>query len=90
MGDKPRVAVIGVGNMGRHHARVYSELESTKLVAVADKNKDALGKELPRDTTASIIRIIEQCLISRRLMLRRSACLFIYTKMSLLPVSNRE
>lgn len=30
------VAVIGVGAMGKNHARVYSELNGTKLVAVAD------------------------------------------------------
>jgi UDP-N-acetylglucosamine 3-dehydrogenase len=28
--------VIGVGNMGKNHARVYSELENAKLVAVSD------------------------------------------------------
>lgn len=31
-----RAAVIGVGAMGRHHARVYHELSSTELVGVAD------------------------------------------------------
>lgn len=31
-----RAGVIGVGAMGRHHARVYSELDETELVAVAD------------------------------------------------------
>jgi UDP-N-acetylglucosamine 3-dehydrogenase len=31
-----RAAVIGVGAMGRHHARVYHELEATELVGVAD------------------------------------------------------
>lgn len=31
-----RVAVIGVGSMGVHHARIYSELPDVKLVAVAD------------------------------------------------------
>lgn len=31
-----KVAVIGVGSMGFHHARVYSELPGVKLVAVAD------------------------------------------------------
>ncbi len=35
-----RVAVVGVGHMGRHHARVYSELEGCELVAVVDKNLD--------------------------------------------------
>ena len=31
-----QAGVIGVGAMGRHHARVYSELDETELVAVAD------------------------------------------------------
>jgi UDP-N-acetylglucosamine 3-dehydrogenase len=33
-----RVAVIGVGSMGRHHARVYREMETVQLVAVVDIN----------------------------------------------------
>jgi UDP-N-acetylglucosamine 3-dehydrogenase len=33
-----RVAVIGVGSMGRNHARVYSELPNVELVAVSDSN----------------------------------------------------
>jgi UDP-N-acetylglucosamine 3-dehydrogenase len=33
-----KCAVIGLGNMGKHHARVYSELTSCDLVAVADIN----------------------------------------------------
>ena len=35
-----RVAVIGVGRMGRHHARIYSQLESAELVAIVDKDID--------------------------------------------------
>jgi len=31
-----KVAVIGVGTMGRHHARVYSELPEADLVAISD------------------------------------------------------
>ena len=31
-----KVAVIGVGSMGRNHARVYSELSEAELVAVSD------------------------------------------------------
>ncbi|WP_202935180.1 Gfo/Idh/MocA family protein [Halorussus amylolyticus] len=34
-------AVIGVGNMGRHHARVYSELPNANLVGVYDVDDDA-------------------------------------------------
>lgn len=33
-----RVAVIGAGHMGRHHARVYSQLPGVKLEAVIDKD----------------------------------------------------
>jgi predicted dehydrogenase len=31
-----RAAVIGVGSLGRHHARIYHELEGVELVAVCD------------------------------------------------------
>ena len=34
-----KVAVIGVGSMGRNHARVYWELPNVDLVGVADTNK---------------------------------------------------
>ncbi len=33
-----RTAVIGVGHMGRHHARLYSEMPESDLVAVIDAN----------------------------------------------------
>ncbi len=35
------VGVIGVGSMGRHHARVYRELPDARLVGVADVNAEA-------------------------------------------------
>ncbi|MBI4284247.1 MAG: Gfo/Idh/MocA family oxidoreductase [Chloroflexi bacterium] len=35
-----RVAVIGVGSMGKNHARVYSEMEGAHLVSVADVNQE--------------------------------------------------
>ena len=31
-----RVAVVGVGHLGQHHARIYTELPGVDLVAVAD------------------------------------------------------
>lgn len=31
-------AVIGVGNMGKHHARNYNEIDGVKLVAITDLN----------------------------------------------------
>ncbi len=38
--DKLGVAVIGTGQWGRNHARVYKELASTELVAICDVNAD--------------------------------------------------
>lgn len=35
-----KAAVIGVGSMGQHHARVYTALPTTTLVGVADVNAD--------------------------------------------------
>jgi predicted dehydrogenase len=35
-----KAAVIGVGSMGQHHARVYTEIASTDLVGVADVNRE--------------------------------------------------
>jgi predicted dehydrogenase len=39
-----RAAVIGVGSMGTNHARVYSELNEVKLVAVADAKREQAEK----------------------------------------------
>lgn len=43
-----KTAVIGTGNMGRHHVRVYSELDKSELVGIADldiKRTEGLAKE---------------------------------------------
>lgn len=37
------VAVIGLGNMGKHHVRTYSEIDKVKLAAITDIN-EAKGK----------------------------------------------
>ncbi|HEU6448523.1 MAG TPA: Gfo/Idh/MocA family oxidoreductase [Verrucomicrobiae bacterium] len=42
-----RVAVLGTGSLGQHHARIYSELEKTgavKFAGVFDANSDAANK----------------------------------------------
>ncbi|MGC9521711.1 MAG: Gfo/Idh/MocA family oxidoreductase [Anaerolineae bacterium] len=44
MGDL-KAAVIGVGAMGQHHARVYTEIGSTQLVAVADVDPE-IGRHI--------------------------------------------
>lgn len=43
--EKLKAAVIGVGNMGKHHARVYASLEGVRLVAVCDIDERA-GSEI--------------------------------------------
>ena len=45
MSRKPlRVAVIGLGFMGRNHLRAYGELDGAEVVAVADPNTEVLGR----------------------------------------------
>jgi predicted dehydrogenase len=34
--SKVRVAVVGVGHLGQHHARIYAEMPEVDLVAVSD------------------------------------------------------
>jgi len=40
--DKLNVGIIGVGAMGKSHARVYSKMKNVKLIAVCDCNKEAV------------------------------------------------
>jgi len=35
-----KAAVIGVGAMGQHHARVYAQMQGVQLVGVADANAE--------------------------------------------------
>ena len=38
--DNVKVGVIGVGHLGMHHARVYTEILGAQLVGVVDVNED--------------------------------------------------
>lgn len=38
--SKVKTGVVGVGAMGRNHARVYADLENAELAAVCDSDKD--------------------------------------------------
>jgi predicted dehydrogenase len=49
-----RVGVIGVGSMGRHHARVYRELPNVELFAVADADSDR-AQEVADDYDARVL-----------------------------------
>lgn len=39
-----RVGVIGVGYLGRHHARIFSDIEGVELAGVSDINETAAGE----------------------------------------------
>lgn len=44
---KLNIALIGAGNMGRNHARIYSELPNVNLVAICDTN-EKLARQLAK------------------------------------------
>ena len=46
--ERIKVAVVGIGKLGRHHARIYSELKNVDLVGIVDidkKKAQRLAKE---------------------------------------------
>lgn len=46
-----RVGVVGVGYLGQHHARVYSELPGVELVGVVDINRERAREVARRYST---------------------------------------
>lgn len=48
---KLRIAVVGTGALGRHHARILSQLPGVELVAVADLNPLAVAETADRCRT---------------------------------------
>ena len=42
-GEKIRIAVVGAGDFGRNHARVYRELEGAELIAIVDADPARAG-----------------------------------------------
>jgi predicted dehydrogenase len=49
MGNPLKVAVIGVGHLGKEHARLYTQIKNIKLVAVVDANENqanTIGRKL--------------------------------------------
>lgn len=56
------VAVIGVGRMGRHHARVYANLPDANLVAVVDTDEDCretIADELGCQSFCSVDELLD-------------------------------
>lgn len=50
-----KVGVIGMGAMGKHHARVYSELPDIKLVGVSDLNEELASTVAKKYSTKSFV-----------------------------------
>jgi len=58
-----RVAVIGVGAMGRNHARVYSEMPDVELVGVADADPglaQSVGKRYGTESYTDYCQMLEE------------------------------
>lgn len=44
-GERPlRVGVVGVGHLGKHHARIYRDLEGVELVRVVDRDEGSAAR----------------------------------------------
>src|SRR5258707_15023692 len=56
---KIRVAVVGAGEFGRNHARVYRELEGVELVGVFDKNPERAAAVATEFQTLVLTRLEE-------------------------------
>ncbi|MFK5924869.1 MAG: Gfo/Idh/MocA family oxidoreductase [Verrucomicrobiota bacterium] len=62
MSEKIKVGVVGVGAIGRNHARIYAELESSDLVAIYDQNMELateLAEEFGSTAVGSLDELIE-------------------------------
>ena len=49
-----RVAVVGVGHLGRHHARIFRELPGVTLTAVADVNRPRAEEIAAANQTSAV------------------------------------
>lgn len=61
--NRVKTGVVGVGAIGRNHARIYAALESADLVAIYDANQDharALAAEFGTEAVGSLEELIEK------------------------------
>ena len=59
MSDVLRVALIGGGHMGRHHARIYGQLPRCELVAVVDKDLERATKLTEQHGGTPVTRVAD-------------------------------
>ncbi len=58
-----RVGVVGVGHLGRHHARIYTEILGAKLAGVVDSNlaqAEAVAEELGVPAYSDLDRFVQE------------------------------
>ncbi len=63
MTNPTRVAVIGVGAMGRNHARVYSEMPGVELVGIADadpRNAEAAARRFGGQAYTDYLHMLDE------------------------------
>jgi len=56
--QKVRVAVVGAGDFGRNHARVYRELEDAELVGIVDADP-ARAEQIAKEFSTAVFPDIE-------------------------------
>ncbi len=54
-----KIGVIGVGVMGRHHARVYSEMLDVELIGISDINEEQSKEIASKYNTKSFLDYVE-------------------------------
>jgi len=54
-----KIGVIGIGSMGKNHARVCSELEQIELVGIADANRETANKVAEKLDTKAFLNYKE-------------------------------
>src|SRR3954470_15222985 len=59
MSARTRVAVIGVGDFGRNHARVYKQIEDAELVGIFDIDRERAERTAQEFATTAFTAIEE-------------------------------
>ena len=59
MTKKLRAGLVGLGMMGRHHARILGSLDGVELVAVSDPGGDPHGVAGGREVLKSVEELIK-------------------------------
>lgn len=99
---KINAVVIGAGNMGQHHARIYTKLPNVELVAICDidekrgreiaKKNQALFFNTPEELLNSGLKIDVASIVVPTKLHKKIACLFLKKGINVLvekPIAHR-